>query len=111
MRIATEIELRGDEITEIACRETGLSKERSVGERARTVGQLQLFADRVQAGDYLGRRHDPALPDRKPMPRPEFKSVLRPIGPVAMFKASNFPLAFSVAGGDTRAPLRQVVPL
>lgn len=110
-RIAVEIEARGDEITEIAFRETGLSKERLVGERARTVGQLQLFADCVQAGDFLDLRHDPALPDRKPMPRPDLKLVQRPIGPVAVFGASNFPLAFSVAGGDTASALAAGCPV
>ena len=111
LRIAAEIDVLGHEITQIACQETGLSKERIVGERARTVGQLQLFANHVQAGDHLDRRHDLALPDRKPMPRPDLRLIQRPIGPVAVFGASNFPLAFSVAGGDTASALAAGCPV
>ena len=104
-RIAEEIDARGAAITEIGCQETGLPEARLVGERGRTVGQLRLFAAHVRKGDYLDRRHDPALPDRQPLPRPDLRLVQRPVGPVAVFGASNFPLAFSTAGGDTAAAL------
>ncbi|MCA1241073.1 aldehyde dehydrogenase (NADP(+)) [Stappia stellulata] len=110
-RVADEIEARGAEITEIATRESGLPVPRIEGERGRTTGQLRLFADHIEAGAYLDRRHDPALPDRKPLPRPEIRLLQRPIGPVAVFGASNFPLAFSVAGGDTASALAAGCPV
>lgn len=109
--VAAEIDIRGDAITEIGSQETGLPEARLNGERGRTTGQLQLFADHILKGDYLDRRHDPALPDRQPAPRPELRMVQRPIGPVAVFGASNFPLAFSVAGGDTAAALAAGCPV
>jgi NADP-dependent aldehyde dehydrogenase len=109
--IAEEIEARADAITEIGTQETGLPVARLQGERGRTVGQLRLFASHIQAGDYLDRRHDAALPDRSPVPRPDLKMVQRPIGPVAVFGASNFPLAFSTAGGDTAAALAAGCPV
>lgn len=109
--IAREIEARGAEITAIGTKETGLPAARLEGERGRTTGQLRLFADHIEAGDYLDRRHDPALPDRLPAPRPELRMMQRPIGPVAVFGASNFPLAFSVAGGDTASALAAGCPV
>ena len=110
-RIADEIEARGPDITATAHDETGLPIPRLEGERGRTTGQLRLFADHIRTGDYLDRRHDPALPDRQPMPRPDLRVVQRPIGPVAVFGASNFPLAFSVAGGDTASALAAGCPV
>jgi len=110
-KIADEIDARGDQITEIGTQETGLPEARLIGERGRTVGQLRLFADHILKGDYLDRRHDEALPDRQPLPRPELFMVQRPIGPVAVFGASNFPLAFSTAGGDTAAALAAGCPV
>ncbi|MBB99272.1 MAG: aldehyde dehydrogenase (NADP(+)) [Rhodobacteraceae bacterium] len=110
-RVADEIEARGAEITEVATQESGLPVPRIEGERGRTTGQLRLFADHIEAGAYLDRRHDPALPDRKPLPRPEIRLLQRPIGPVAVFGASNFPLAFSVAGGDTASALAAGCPV
>ncbi len=110
-KIAEEIDKRGDEITEIANQETGLPETRLEGERARTVGQLRLFAEHIENGDYLDRRHDLALPDRVPLSRPDLRLIQRPIGPVAVFGASNFPLAFSVAGGDTAAALAAGCPI
>ncbi|SDX40526.1 NADP-dependent aldehyde dehydrogenase [Ruegeria halocynthiae] len=110
-RIAEEIDARGDQITTTGCAETGLPQARLQGERGRTVGQLRLFASHIRAGDYLDRRHDAALPDRVPLPRPELRMVQRPIGPVAVFGASNFPLAFSVAGGDTASALAAGCPV
>jgi NADP-dependent aldehyde dehydrogenase len=109
--IADEIDARGPQITEIGTRESGLPVARLEGERGRTTGQLRLFADHILKGDYLDRRHDPALPDRAPLPRPDLKMVQRPIGPVAVFGASNFPLAFSTAGGDTAAALAAGCPV
>ncbi|WP_319531211.1 aldehyde dehydrogenase (NADP(+)) [uncultured Cohaesibacter sp.] len=109
--IAEEIEKRGPEITEIAMAETALPQVRLEGERGRTCGQLKLFASHIRKGDYLDRRHDEALPDRAPLPRPELFMMQRPIGPVAVFGASNFPLAFSVAGGDTASALAAGCPV
>lgn len=109
--IAQEIDERGDAITAMAHKETGLPEARLVGERARTTGQLKLFADHIEAGDYLDRRHDVALRDRSPLPRPDIRLMQRPIGPVAVFGASNFPLAFSTAGGDTAAALAAGCPV
>ncbi len=109
--IADEIEARGAAITEIGTQETGLPAVRLEGERGRTTGQLRLFAFHIREGDYLDRRLDKALPDRKPLPRPEIRLIERPIGPVAVFGASNFPLAFSTAGGDTAAALAAGCPV
>ncbi|MDX1779953.1 MAG: aldehyde dehydrogenase (NADP(+)) [Thalassovita sp.] len=109
--IADEIEARADAITEIGTQESGLPEARLQGERGRTTGQLRLFADHILKGDYLDRRHDAALPDRQPLPRPDLKMVQRPIGPVAVFGASNFPLAFSTAGGDTASALAAGCPV
>jgi alpha-ketoglutaric semialdehyde dehydrogenase len=85
--------------------ETALPQPRLAGEVARTSGQLRLFAGLIEEGSWVAARIDTALPDRKPLPRPDLRSMLRPIGPVAVFGASNFPLAFSVAGGDTASAL------
>ena len=109
--IADEIDARGDDITEIGSQETGLPEARLTGERGRTVGQLRLFAQTILNGDYLDRRQDEALPERQPLPRPDLKLVQRPIGPVGVFGASNFPLAFSTAGGDTAAALAAGCPV
>ncbi|WP_288950607.1 aldehyde dehydrogenase (NADP(+)) [uncultured Paracoccus sp.] len=109
--IADEIEARGPEITGIGTRETGLPEARLNAERGRTTGQLRLFARTILEGEYLDRRHDPALPDRQPLPRPDLRLIQRPIGPVAVFGASNFPLAFSVAGGDTASALAAGCPV
>lgn len=109
--IADEIEARGEAITAIGTSETGLPEARLQGERGRTSGQLRLFSEHILQGDYLDRRHDGALPDRAPLPRPDLKLVQRPIGPVAVFGASNFPLAFSTAGGDTASALAAGCPV
>ncbi len=109
--IADEIEARAEEITEIGTQETGLPVARLQGERGRTTGQLRLFADHIEKGDFLDRRLDAALPDRQPAARPEIRLMQRPIGPVAVFGASNFPLAFSTAGGDTAAALAAGCPV
>ena len=109
--IADAIEARGAQITEIGSSETGLPAARLEGERGRTTGQMRLFASHIEKGDYLDRRHDAALPDRKPAPRPDIRLVQRPIGPVGVFGASNFPLAFSTAGGDTASALAAGCPV
>ncbi|MCE7027074.1 aldehyde dehydrogenase (NADP(+)) [Jiella avicenniae] len=109
--IAEEIDKRGDEITEIGTEESGLPAGRLQGERGRTTGQLKLFASHIREGAYLDRRHDAAMPDRQPAPRPDLRLIQRPIGPVAVFGASNFPLAFSTAGGDTAAALAAGCPV
>ncbi|WP_151718980.1 aldehyde dehydrogenase (NADP(+)) [Gemmobacter serpentinus] len=109
--IADEIEARAEAITQIGTQETGLPEARLNGERGRTTGQLRLFADHIRKGAYLDHRVDAALPDRQPAPRPEIVMLQRPIGPVAVFGASNFPLAFSTAGGDTAAALAAGCPV
>ncbi|MBY5973356.1 aldehyde dehydrogenase (NADP(+)) [Ferrimonas balearica] len=109
--IADEIEARAETITAIGTAETGLPEGRLQGERGRTTGQIRMFADHILKGDYLDRRHDEALPDRAPLPRPDLRMIERPIGPVAVFGASNFPLAFSTAGGDTAAALAAGCPV
>lgn len=109
--IADEIDARGPAITEVGSAETGLPAARLEGERGRTTGQLRLFAQCIRDGSYLDLRHDKALPDRQPLPRPDLRMMQRPVGPVAVFGASNFPLAFSVAGGDTAAALAAGCPV
>lgn len=109
--IADEIEARAEAITAIGSAETGLPPARLTGERGRTTGQLRLFAAHIREGGHLDRRHDPALPDRQPLPRPDLRLIQRPLGPVAVFGASNFPLAFSVAGGDTASALAAGCPV
>ncbi|HEY3898330.1 MAG TPA: aldehyde dehydrogenase (NADP(+)) [Chthoniobacter sp.] len=104
-RIAEEILALGEALPERANLETGLPLDRLAGERARTVGQLRLFAEVIREGSWVDARIDPALPDRKPLPRPDLRRMLLPLGPVVVFGSSNFPLAFSVAGGDTASAL------
>ena len=112
LRILTEeIEARGEAITEIGVRETGLPAARLDGERGRTIAQINTYADVVEDGGYLEPVLDPAMPDREPLPRPELRSVQRPIGPVGVFGASNFPLAFSTAGGDVASALAAGCPV
>lgn len=109
--IASEIESLGDELIETSSLESGLPVARLTGERARTTGQLRLFASLVKEGSFVDARIDTALPDRKPLPRPDLRRMLIPIGPVVVFGASNFPLAFSVAGGDTASALATKNPV
>ncbi|MBT2772392.1 aldehyde dehydrogenase (NADP(+)) [Halomonas sp. ISL-60] len=109
--IASEIEAIGEELTERGVAETGLPEARLQGERGRTCGQLRLFANVVRAGEWLDVRIDPALPDREPMPRVDLRQRHIGLGPVAVFGASNFPLAFSVAGGDTASALAAGCPV
>ena len=109
--IAQNILDLGDELVERCVAESGLPRPRIEGERGRTVGQLRLFAQVVREGRHLNARIDPAQPDRKPMPRVDVRSRMIPLGPVAVFGASNFPLAFSVAGGDTASALAAGCPV
>jgi len=109
--IAGNIEAIGEELITRAGLETGLPAARLQGERARTTGQLRLFAGVVRQGDYRGVRIDPALPDRAPLPRADIRQRQIPLGPVAVFGASNFPLAFSTAGGDTASALAAGCPV
>lgn len=109
--IADEIMGLGDALIERVMAESGLPRARLEGERGRTCGQLRLFAQVVRAGDFLDVRIDPALPDRLPMPRADLRLRNIAIGPVAVFGASNFPIAFSVAGGDTASALAAGCPV
>lgn len=110
-RIADNILAIGDDLIVRAMAESGLPRMRLEGERGRTVGQLKLFAGVVRQGDFLDATIDPAMPDRAPLPRPDLRRVNVAIGPVAVFGASNFPLAFSVAGGDTASALAAGCPV
>ena len=108
--IADNVAAIGDELIVRAMAETALPRPRLEGERARTIGQLRLFADVVRRGSWLGLRVDTAQPERTPR-RPELRLRKIPLGPVAVFGASNFPLAFSVAGGDTASALAAGCPV
>lgn len=110
-RIADNIEALGDELIERATLETSLPNERFVGERGRTCMQLRMFADLVEKGDWVDARLDTPNPERKPLPKPDVRSMLRPLGTVAVFCASNFPLTYSVAGGDTASALAAGCPV
>lgn len=109
--IATQIESLGDDLIERANRETALGVERLRGERGRTTAQLRMFADVIEEGSWVDARIDHAIPDRKPLPKPDVRRMRIPIGPVVVFGASNFPLAFSVAGGDTASALAAGCPV
>jgi len=109
--IAAEIEALGDTLIERTTLETGLPDARIVGERGRTCAQLRLFAATVREGSWVDARIDTALPERTPAPRPDIRRMLKPIGPVVVFGASNFPLAFSTAGGDTASAFAAGCPV
>ena len=109
--IAREIDLLDDGFIRTVMTETGLLEARVRGERLRTSNQLRLFAAVVRRGDFLGARIDSALPQREPTPRPDIRQYRIGLGPVAVFGASNFPLAFSVAGGDTASALAAGCPV
>jgi NADP-dependent aldehyde dehydrogenase len=109
--IADNIEALGEDLITRASQETGLPAARLQGERARTTGQLRLFASVVRRGDFRGVRVDPAIPDRTPLPRADIRQRQIPLGPVAVFGASNFPFAFSTAGGDTASALAAGCPV
>jgi alpha-ketoglutaric semialdehyde dehydrogenase len=110
-RIGDGIMAVGDRLISTCAEETALSADRLIGERARTVNQLRMFAGLVREGSWIDARIDTALPDRKPVPKPDLRRMLLPLGPIAVFGASNFPLAFSVAGGDTASALAAGCPV
>ncbi len=110
-QIATNIEGIVEDLVERMPAETALPEPRVRGEAGRTMGQLRLFADLVEEGSWVDARIETALPDRQPLPKPDVRSVRQPLGPVVVFCASNFPLAFSVAGGDTAAALASGCPV
>jgi 2,5-dioxopentanoate dehydrogenase len=109
--VAAEIEADKDVIIEAAVEESNLPPARITGEVGRTTGQLRMFAGVVRQGDHLGVRIDPAMPERTPLPRPDIRQRMVPLGPVAVFGASNFPLAFSTGGGDTASALAAGCPV
>ncbi|WP_132625012.1 aldehyde dehydrogenase (NADP(+)) [Pseudomonas aeruginosa] len=109
--IAAELDALDDDFVAIVCRETALPATRIQGERSRTSGQLRLFAEVLRRGDFHGARIDRARPERKPLPRVDLRQCRIGLGPVAVFGASNFPLAFSTAGGDTAAALAAGCPV
>ena len=110
-RIADGFESHRDALAQRAHLETALPMPRLTGEVTRTANQLRMFAGVVEEGSWVQARIDPALPDRQPLPRPDIRSMLRALGPVAVFGASNFPLAFSVGGGDTASALAAGCPV
>jgi alpha-ketoglutaric semialdehyde dehydrogenase len=109
--IATEIESVVDDIVERGQLETALPEPRLRGETARTTGQLRMFANQIEEGSWVDARIERADPDRKPLPKVDLRSMLRPLGPVAVFCASNFPMAYSIAGGDTASALAAGCPV
>ncbi|MCX6194993.1 MAG: aldehyde dehydrogenase family protein, partial [Cytophagales bacterium] len=109
--ISREIMALGDELIQSACAESNLPEARITGERGRTTGQIQAFADFISNPLWKKEIHDPAMPDRAPLPKPDLFQTQIPLGPVAVFGASNFPLAFSVAGGDTISALAAGCPV
>src|SRR3984957_3347658 len=110
-KIAANIESIAGDVVERAGKETALPPARLQGETARTCAQLRLFAEVAEEGSWVAARIDNADPNRKPAPKPDIRSMLRPLGPVVVFGASNFPLAFSVAGGDTASALAAGCPV
>ncbi|NNL16335.1 MAG: aldehyde dehydrogenase (NADP(+)) [Flavobacteriaceae bacterium] len=109
--IADEILALDDELVKTYCSETGLPEGRAKGERGRTIFQLRSFADLVEEGSWVEASIDTAIPDREPVPKPDLRKMLVPLGPVVVFGASNFPLAYSTAGGDTAAALAGGCPV
>jgi 2,5-dioxopentanoate dehydrogenase len=110
-RIAEQIEMLGDGLIQVCHEESKLTVDRLRGERVRTINQLVMFADLIEEGSWVDARIDTAQPDRKPIPKPDLRRMLIPLGPVAVFSASNFPLAFSVAGGDTASAFAAGCPV
>lgn len=109
--IADEILALGDELVDMYCSESGLPQGRAMGERGRTVFQLRSFADLVAEGSWVDATIDTAQPDREPLPKSDIRKMNIPLGPVVVFGASNFPLAFSTAGGDTASALASGCPV
>jgi NADP-dependent aldehyde dehydrogenase len=109
--IADEILALDDELVQTYCLESGLPEGRAKGERGRTIFQLRAFADLVEEGSWVEASIDTEIPDREPLPKPDLRKMLVPLGPVVVFGASNFPLAYSTAGGDTAAALAAGCPV
>ncbi|NNA14993.1 aldehyde dehydrogenase (NADP(+)) [Pseudomonas lundensis] len=109
--IADELDALDDQFVALVCRETALPAARIAGERGRTSGQMRLFATVLRRGDFYAARIDQAQPERTPLPRPDVRQYRIGLGPVAVFGASNFPLAFSTAGGDTASALAAGCPV
>jgi 2,5-dioxopentanoate dehydrogenase len=95
----------GDELVQTACKETGLPEARIISERGRTINQINLFAQLLEEGSWVEAVIETAQPERAPAPKPDIRKMLHGTGPVVVFSASNFPLAFSTAGGDTISAL------
>lgn len=111
MAIANEIEALGDSLVEMYMKESGLPESRAKGERGRTVGQLRMFAKLIENDTWRQPTVDEAIPDRAPIPKPDLRKLFIPIGPIVVFGASNFPLAYSTAGGDTASALAAGCPV
>ena len=109
--IADEILALDDELVQTYCSESGLPEGRAKGERGRTVMQLRMFADLVTEGSWVEATIDTAIPDRQPMPKSDIRKMMIPLGPIVVFGASNFPLAYSTAGGDTAAAFAAGCPV
>jgi alpha-ketoglutaric semialdehyde dehydrogenase len=109
--IAANLETKVDDLVARAMQETALPEPRLRGEVARTAGQLRLYAEAAEQGGWLDARIETALPDRKPLPKPDHRSMMRPLGPVVVFGSSNFPFAYSVAGGDTASAFAAGCPV
>lgn len=110
-KIGEELLTLDDELIKRCMAETALPEARLINERGRTVNQLRLFAAVVREGSWVDARIDTAIPDREPVPKPDIRQMLIPLGPVGVFGASNFPLAFSTAGGDTASALAAGCPV
>jgi NADP-dependent aldehyde dehydrogenase len=110
-KIAEKLDANAADLVARAMRETALPEARLKGEVARTTGQLRLYGDTAARGDWLDARIETAVPDRKPLPKPDHRSMLRPLGPVVVFGSSNFPFAYSVAGGDTASAFAAGCPV
>ena len=109
--IATNIEALGDELLQRAHAETALPMARCTAERGRATGQARLFAKLIRDGSWLEARIDRPIPDRQPLPKPDVRRMMQPVGPVVVFGASNFPFAISVAGTDTVSALGAGCPV
>lgn len=109
--IAEEIMALGDALLDVYCQESGLPRGRAEGERGRTIGQLNAFADLVAEGSWVEATIDTAIPDRQPLPKVDIRKMMRPLGTVVVFGSSNFPFAYSTAGGDTASALASGCPV
>lgn len=109
--IADNIEGLGETLIQTYMTESGLPEGRAKGERGRTIGQLRMFADLLEAGSWVEASIDTAIPDRAPVPKPDLRKMLVPLGPIVVFGSSNFPLAYSTAGGDTASALAAGCPV